>query len=491
MRGGVLLLAGVALFASAPILPASAGTLRDALIQTYKTNPTITAERAQVRSLDEGVEIARAGNRLNVSGTAAVTQGFNGLGTLNSNGRSVTGGLNVNYPLFNGGRVRNAVRGADSRVEAGRADLRATEGSVFTQAVSAYEDVIRDTSIVQLNENQVKVLQTNLESTKDQFEVGNLTRTDVAQSEARLAGARSDLAVARGNLTTSQENYVRIIGAAPGMLEPPPPLPPLPTSADASAEVALKNSPDILSAQATTQASRYDVSVARAARLPTIGAGAGVNYNNYLGTLDNAVGIPGAPVDQVQTNSTVGLTATVPLYQGGGVAAQVRQYQALESQAIEQGVAVERQVIANARSAFASYVASQEAIESSNAAVSANQLALEGVQAEQGVGTRTILEVLNAEQELLNSRVTLVTAEHDHYVAGFALLNAMGQAELADLNLEGTGPLYDPQANYRRIRGRWSDWRDDPTPVATATPTLIGPPAPIDAPPVSPPPNHP
>jgi outer membrane protein len=446
-----------------------AATLQDALVQTYASNPTIMGQRAQLRSLDESVAIARALGRPQVSGTAGVNQDLTRTG--GGNGRNLSAGVDLSYPLFNGGSVRNQIRAADERVLAGRANLRATEGDIFTEAVSVYMDVIRDRSIVTLNENQVRVLETNLQASRDRFEVGDLTRTDVAQSEARLALARSSLASAEGRLESSEENYRRVIGALPDELDPPPPLPALPATPEEAVDIALANNSDLVSIAAQIRAAGRDVSVARADRLPTVSAISSGRYTNYLGTADEQFA-PGAANNV--TNTGVGVQARIPIYQGGLVGARVRQAQSIQSQLLERGVEVERSVVANTRAAYASYQAAQEAIESNQVAVSANTLALEGTRAEQTVGTRNVLDVLNAEQELLNSQVLLVTARRDAYVAGFALLNAMGQAEADDLNLDG-GALYDPLANYRRVSRRASDWADDPTPQAVSTRTVDAP----------------
>jgi outer membrane protein len=451
-----------------------AETLTEALVQTYNTNPTITGQRAQLRTLDEGVAIARAAGRPQLSGTAGVNQDVLTTQRGNNNGRNFSAGVDVSYPLFNGGRVRNSIRAATTRVEAGRANLRATEGDVFTEAVGAYMDVIRDRSIVTLNENQVKVLQTNLQASRDRFEVGDLTRTDVAQSEARLALAQSSLATAQGRLRGSEENYRRVIGNLPDDLQPPPALPPLPANPDEAVDIALANNADLVSIAAQARAAGLDVSVARAERLPTLNAVSTGRYFNALGTADEAAGVEEGLLQNSTSSAGVGLSARIPLYQGGLVGARVRQAQALQSQLLEQGVAVERSVVANTRAAFSTYRAALEAIESNQVAVAANTLALEGTRAEQSVGTRNVLDVLNAEQELLNSEVAAVTARRDAYVAGFALLNAMGRAEAEDLGLDG-GPLYDPSVNYKRVAGRWSDWADDATPAPVATRT-VGPP---------------
>jgi outer membrane protein len=357
--------------------------------------------------------------------------------------------------------------------------LRATEGDIFTEAVGAYMDVIRDRTIVTLNENEVRVLETNLQATRDRFEVGDLTRTDVAQSEARLALARSTLAGAQGRLRSSEENYRRVIGALPGDLDPPDPLPPLPATADQAVDIALTNNADLVAINAQVRAAGMDVSVARAGRLPTVSAIGSGRETNYLGTAGTQFG----PFAANNTTSTgIGVQASIPIYQGGLVGAQVRQAQSIQSQLLEQGVQVERLVVANTLSAFASYQAAEQAIAANQVAVSANTLALEGARAEQSVGTRTVLDVLNAEQELLNSQVALVTARRDAYVAGFSLLNAMGEAEASSLNLDG-GALYDPVANYRRVAHRANDWSQDPTPRAVSTRTApAGTPAPGERP---------
>lgn len=490
MRGRLLAAVGVAALiwsgaASAQQQPASTGmpaalppaapapgpamTLRDALVRTYASNPTLMAQRQTLRGLDEGVALARAQGRPNISSDAGLSQDI-GTRNLGARRRSFDMGANVRVPLYAGGRVRNSVRAADTRVEAGRADLRATEGDIFTEAVAAYMDVIRDRSIVQLNQNQVRVLETNLQATRDRFEVGDLTRTDVAQSEARLALARSNLAVAEGTLETSEENYERVIGVAPGDLQPPPPLPTLPGAPEQAMEVALGNNADLASIAAQARAAGFDVRAARGERLPTINGVSSFRYTDSLGTNNVNVGGGGGLTPENTTAGSVGFSLSLPLYQGGAASARVRQAQAQRGVLLERAIGVERSVIANARAAHARYAAANDAIESNTIAVAANELALEGTRAEQTVGTRNVLDVLNAEQELLNSQVQLVTARRDAYVAGFDLLNSMGQAEAEDLNLDD-GPLYDPTVNYNRYSRTWSDWDDGPMirPVATRT----------------------
>lgn len=452
--------------------PVSADTLRDALLKAYETNPTITGQRANLRAVDENVPIARANGLPSVSATGGYTENVlvpnpSTSNTLSNPARLAQGTTQLSVPVFQGGAVRNAVRGAETRVEAGQAQLRGTEAQLFTSVVGAYMDVIRDEAIVGLNGQNVRVLEVNLNASRDRFQVGDLTRTDVAQSEARLAQARAQLQSAEAQLISSRENYIRFVGDAPTDLQPPPPLPNLPKSpADAVAE-ALRENPTLLAAGKQRDATRFDIDVARASRLPRLNVVVGGNYFNYLGALGAGTNIkPG----QSGQSANVGLALTVPLFQGGRPAAQVRQAEALRSQAIENVTAAERQVIAQTRSAFAVYRSSQQVIASAETAVSANKLSLEGVRAENSVGTRTILDILNAEQELLNSQVTLVTARRDAYVAGFALLAAMGDAEARDLNLEGAS-LYDPTLNYKRVRNRFNDFGGDGEPDAVATST--------------------
>jgi outer membrane protein len=467
MRVSVLL-AGVALLAVVAV-PAGADTLREALVKAYNTNPGLAAERANVRASDENVPIAKAQGRPNVGVTGNYTENAlnSSQNTLLSPDRQLTANAQLAVPVYSGGRVRNSIKGAETRVDASRMQLRGTESDTFVGVVGAYMDVIRDEAIVGLNKENVKVLEVNLQAAKDRFQVGDLTRTDVAQSDARLSVARGQLEQAQAQLISSKESYIRVVGTPPGQLEDPPALPNLPAAPDTAVDVALKNNPVLLAAQRNGDATRFDIDAAKGARLPTLSGVVGGNYFNYLGSYGSGTSPkPG----QTGSAGTVGLQFSVPLYQGGGPSAQVRQAQARRAQALEQATDTERGVIAQTRSAYAIWKSSLEVIASSQQAVEANKLSLEGVRAENSVGNRTILDILNAEQELLNSQVTLVTAQRDAYVAGFALLAAMGQAEARDLGLDG-GALYDPLTNYNRVKGKWSDWDVDPSykPIGTST----------------------
>jgi outer membrane protein len=365
------------------------------------------------------------------------------------------------------------------RVLAGRADLRGTESSVFSQVVASYMDVIQQEAIVGLQASNVELLSVNLEATSDRFEIGDLTRTDVAQSEARLALARGDLRTAQANLVRARENFIALVGAAPDNLQAPPTLPGLPEDVAAADEIALQENPDIIAAQERARAAGFDVRVAGAARLPRVDVTSGANYSTFLGSVPSS---QSAFLPDSSSGATVGVRATVPLFQGGRPAAQQRQAQARESVALENAVGTERDVIAQVRSAYSSWRASNAIIASTQAAVSAAELSLEGVRAENSVGNRTILNILDAQQELLRAQVQLVTARRNAYVAGFSLLAAMGRGEARDLGLEQYGPLYDPALNYTRVRGIIWDWQRDPQPVTQSTRTVDIPPQDADIP---------
>jgi outer membrane protein len=449
-------------------------TLQQALARTYETSPTLMAQRAELRRLDSGVALQRAAGNPQIDTSAdynrelSLTRKLGTLGTRDALGRSLSATANVRQVLFAGGRIRNAVRAADTRVVAGRADLRATEADVLTEAVGAYADLLRDREVRVYTLGQLRALEANLDSARARLRVGDLTRTDVSQSEARLALARSDLATAEGRLQSSEENFERVVGARAGILEPLPPLPAMPATADQAVESALANNAEVASLVAQARAAGYDVSATKAERLPTISAVGSAAYDDALGTADRANGVPkGTLLDKVKTVEA-GFSLRLPLYQGGAVSARVRQAEEARARLWEQSIAAERLAVANARAAFATWRSALTAITSNETAVSANEMALESVKVEQTVGSRSILDVLNAEQELLQSRIKLADASRDAYVAAYTLLNTMGAAEAADLNLE-TGQQYDPRANYKEYAGTWSDWADGPRRAAASS----------------------
>ena len=475
-------LAGMALGALALSSQAQAETLQGALAKAYENNPTLTAARAGQRANDENVPIQKASGLPSVGASVDYQENLVIPGnSFVSPGRVLSAGSQLSVPIYQGGAVRNAVKAAEYRVEAGQSDLRATEASIFSQVVGAYMDVIRDQAIVQLNQKNVAVLKTNLQASSDRFEIGDLTRTDVAQSQARLALAEGDLRGAEANLIRSRENYVKLVGDAPVDLQPPPALPNLPQSVEDAVAIALNNNPDIEAANQRINASRADIGAARAARMPKLSATLGGGYNNNL----HSIPAGNTVAENTTKSAAAGLSLTLPIFQGGRPSAQVRQAQSRSSQAIETYVATERDVIAQTRGAYAAWQANERVIAATEQAVGANALSLEGVRAENSVGTRSILDILNAEQEYLNAQVQLVSAKRNSYVAAFSVLAAMGKAEARDLGIEG-GALYDPAVNYRRVRGQIWDWADDPKPQQQATDTRSIPAADASVPAVEP-----
>ncbi|MGE4430695.1 MAG: TolC family outer membrane protein [Sphingobium sp.] len=443
-----------------PTAPVSAETLQQALARAYGNNPTLTAARAGLRAVDEDVPLAKADGRPNAGITGSYTEELHRPFPESTPRRNAAGQVSLSVPIYQGGVVRNRIRSAVENVKAGQQDLRATEASVFSAVVAAYMDVISDTSVVSYNRQNVASLEANFQASRDRFEVGDVTRTDVAQSESRLALARASLQAAEAQLINSKENYIALVGAEPDNLEPPPPLPGLPASAESAVTVALRDNPDLLAAQHNRAAAHHNVNAAKGLVSPRLSAVASGSYTDYLGSQDDGgmyAGTQLAPNSSVKAASA-GVQLTIPIYQGGQPGAQTRQNIARESQAIEYQVEIERNVIAQTRSAYASWQASMHAIESNRLAVSAGELSLEGVRAENGVGTRTILDILDSQRDLLNAQVQYVTAQRNAYVAGFSLLAAMGHAQAADLNLNTGGPLYDPAAHYDRVKGKLFDF---------------------------------
>ncbi len=449
---------------------AQAETLRDALVAVYNTNPTIEGARATQRATDEDVPIQRSQGLPSLNATAThvefVRQSAN---SFTAPARNLGVNALLQVPIYSGGAVRNGINAAQERVSAGQADLRGTESSIFSQTVAAYMDVLRTEALAELSANQVEVLRVTFQSTSDRFEIGDLTRTDVAQAQSRFAVAEGDLRTAYANMVNAQQTYIQLVGRAPMDLEAPPPLPGLPETVGMAVVTALDNNPDLIAAKERAEAAGYDTEVAGASRLPTIGLFANYDYSNFFGTLGGPISSDFA---QREATANAGVRITIPIFQGGRPAAQQRQAGARETAALEQVIAQERSVIAQTRSAYSSWEASNAVIQSSQTAVEAAELSLEGVRAENSIGNRTIIDVLNAEQELLSARAQLVTARRNAYVAGFTLLAAMGKAEARDLNLDTGGPLYDPQVNADRVGGRFWDWDRDPEPAPNSTRTV-------------------
>lgn len=476
-RPASLMLAGTASVLALTALaaaPARADNLREALAAAYTNNPTLEGARANQRAVDENVPIQRAQGLPSLNVTANhiefIRQSANAFAPPE---RNLGVGADLLVPVYSGGAVSNGIAAAKERIQAGQADLRNTESTLFAQVVAAYMDVLRTEALVALATNNVAVLRTNLEATSDRFQIGDLTITDVAQSRSRLAVAEGDLQSAEANLITARETYARLVGQEPGELAAPPPLPGLPDTVGEAIVSALENNPNLEAAKQRAEAAGYDTKVAGAGRLPTVSLFVNGDYSDFFGTLRS--NFPGLVQREVTANA--GVRVTLPVFQAGLPAARQRQAGARESAALEDVIAAERQVIAETRSTYASWQAANGVIKSAQAAVEAAELSLEGVRAENSIGNRTIIEVLNAEQELVQARAQLVTARRNAYVAGFNLLALMGKAEARDLNLETAGPLYDPQVNADRVSSKMWDWDRDPEPAAKSTSTVDIPPA--------------
>lgn len=428
--------------------PAHADTLAAAIASAYDSNPDIGAQRALVRQADEQVPQALAVARPTIGSQVSTEQA--GLSFVD-NGRTYVAGIQISQSLFRGGRTGTTVSAAENRILAARARLRATENQVVLSVVTAYADVLRFDRVVELNQSQVRVLDRELLQSRDRFEVGDLTRTDVAQSQARLANAQSNLVLAENQLAAARQAYLRVVGRLPENLEPMPALPILPGTAGQAVDQARENNPNLIAARFDEAAARYDVTTLKKQRLPSIDAQAGAQYVYQEGG--------GAGNQFVRAGGfftqNANLTATVPIYQAGLVGSQVREAQARRSQLLEAIGTTDRQVGENTTNSFNQLRAARAVIEANKVAVEANTLAAEGVKQENQVGTRTIIEVLNAEQERLNSEVNLTTARRDEQVAAYSLLASVGAAEPVALGIPVAE--YDAVSNARSVRRRIFD----------------------------------
>ena len=441
--------------------PLRADTLAAAPASAYETNPELQAQRAITRQVDETVPQALSGYRPGIGATVGFDQNGN---DFNDAGQVFTAGGQITQPLYTGGQTKAAVSASENLVLAARAQLRAAENTVMVNVVSAYANVLALQRVVELTTNQVKVLSRELQASKDRFEVGDLTRTDVAQSEARLARSQSQLIAAQGTLTLARESYRRVVGRLPVDLAPMPPLPTLPGTPTQAVDIADRNNPSLIAARFNEAAARYTVRQLEGQRLPSIAANAGLGYANYSGPTGT---VPNG--DYFTQN--IGVSATVPLYQAGAVGSVIRQAQEVRSQRLEQITATQRIVVETTTNSYSNVQTARATIQSAEVGVKANTLALEGVKQENQVGSRTLLDVLNAEQELLVSQVDLVQARRDEYVASYQLLASMGLAEATVLGAPVTP--YDSTANGKRVRGIWSDWNTNPNPAPMPLPQPV------------------
>lgn len=448
-RRGVSVLALIAVAALSA--PASAETLMGALSRAYLGNPDLNQQRASVRATDENVARQMSGWRPRVTGTAdaglshAYSKSSPGDDYRTAGATFPRGvGLSVTQNLWNGNRTANGVRQAESGVLASRETLRNTEQTVLQNGVIAYMNVLRDTAILGLRRNNIEVLEEQVRQTKDRFSVGEVTRTDVAQAESQLAGARADAFTAQSNLQTSIANYRQVIGEQPKSLAPGKPLEKaLPRTLNEAVALSQTEHPQIQAALHNVDAAALNVKVIEGELYPTVGV---------TGSLTRRWDVQGSPGSQQVAASVVG-QLTVPIYEGGETYARVRQAKELLGQARLQADLQREAVRAQVVSTWGLWENSNAVIQAAQAQVRAAEIALNGVREEAKVGQRTTLDVLNAQQSLLNARVTLVTAQRDRVVYSYAVAGAMGRLSAQTLGLSVA--QYDPKVHFDQVKGKW------------------------------------
>ena len=425
-----------------------AETLAGAIAKAYRSNPDLGQQRAAVRVSDEVIPQRKAGLRPQANATANIglqhteQSGPGGSSSSSTVPRSI--GLTVTQTLWDGNRTANGVRGAESNVFGAREQLRNTEQNILQNTVTFYMNTLRDTAILSLRRNNVEVLMEQVRQTRDRFNVGDVTRTDVAQAEAQLAQAQGDSFVAQANLQTSMANYRQFVGTEPRRLEPVKPFERgLPRSLTAAVSISQSEHPSIQALLHGVDAAALNVKVVEGSLYPTVGV---------TGSLSKSWDGQGTPGSQVFTASLLG-QITVPLYEGGSVYAGARQAKETLSQQRLQADLQRDIVRAAVVSAWGIYQSSAQVIKSAQAQVAAAEVALNGVREEAKVGQRTTLDVLNAQQVLLNARVSLVTAQRDRVVGSYALQAATGRLSVAALGIKVE--RYDPTAHFNQVKDKW------------------------------------
>lgn len=450
VQAGMWLVAGV--LASAPMMgEAHAETLRQALAAAYEYNPQLDAERARLRAVDESVSQAHSGYLPDVNANvqfgrtnSEIESQFGGVGgaggTFSPRGYQITATQN----LFNGFQTTNQVREAEANVRASRETLRNIERQVLLNAATAYMNVVRDQAIVRLQENNLRVLSRTLRATQDRFAVGEVTRTDVAQARASRAGAVAALDLAKANLKNSRENYRRLVGRAPTRLvEPSPPYRSIPKNISRVIAITEQENPLVVAALYQEQAARHTVARIRGQLLPSF---------NVQGAYSDQTD-PSATVKSTETTSITG-TISIPLYEGGGVVhSQVRQAKQTHVSLLQQVEQVRTEQRELAVSAWNTLQANRAQLRSNNVEVDSNRIALAGVREEEKVGQRTLLDVLDAEQLLLNSQVTQTTTRANIVIAAYTVLANIGRLDVASLGV--VNEVYDPEVHYHEVRRKW------------------------------------
>jgi len=429
--------------------PAAADTLEEALAAAYVTNPTLQAARAELRSVDEQVPQALSGWRptVQLSGDAGYAYG-RGIrpesppGTTNPHTQPRSAGISLRQPVFTGFRVPNQIDTAEYSVLAARENLASVEQTVLLDAATAYMDVLRDMAVLDLTVNNEEVLRRQLEATQDRFQVGEITRTDVSQAESRLAGAIAQRIEAEGTLQATRAAYEREIGMPPVNLEPPDAIGGLPASREEALDMADEEQPQVRAAAWTARAAKEQVDATQSELWPSVDLEA-----SYFRNWDSSATV------RESESAVVRLNATVPLYQSGVVYSQIREAKHTFGQRRQQVDEARRAARAQAVQAWEALTTARAQIDSIVAQVEAAEVALEGVRREAQVGARTVLDVLDAEQELLDARVTLVEARRNERVAALTLLAAVGRLNARALGL--AVPVYVPEEHYEEVRDRW------------------------------------
>jgi TolC family type I secretion outer membrane protein len=440
------LLAGTACLAILAFAPdAPAMSLTEALAAAYNNNPALLAQRARVRESDEGVAQALSGWRPTVqfTGSAGVASSdTTSLGTTTLHPRTLD--LNVTQPIYSGGRTVAATSQAENTVRSTRALSLAAEQQTLFSVVSAYMDVVQNQAVLDLSINNEQVLRRQLEATQDQFRVGEVTRTDVAQAQSRLASATASRVQAEGTLETSRAAFERVVGERPGLLQPPTERPVLPTSRAEAASLAANDTPNVIAAKFVEAAARDNVRVVRGQLLPQVSIVGDLNKD-----IDPSATLKGFTTDTASLVARV----TVPLYEGGQVYSQTRQAIETVGQRRSEVDDTRRQVVQTAQQDWEALRADRANIQSLAETIRAAAIALEGVRQEALVGSRTVLDVLDAEQELFTDRVNLVRAQHDEVVTEFDLAQQIGRLTAVDLKLPVQ--VYDFDKHYQAVRDKW------------------------------------
>ncbi|PTE11739.1 TolC family outer membrane protein [Mesorhizobium helmanticense] len=432
-------------------LAASAETITGALSKAYQNNSQLNSARAGVRVTDESVAIAKSGWRPTINGSASIDYSSSHLNGSNRSVALTTGnfGIQIDQTLFDGFQTRNNVAGAEAQVRASVETLRNTEENILFNAASAYMDVIRDRQIAVLTEQNLQFLTEQARAARSRFEVGEGTRTDVAQADASRASAVAQLAAARAQVLASAATYHQIIGDEPGKLRGASPVSKLlPRSLDAAIGIAANEHPAILATQHLVDAAAFSVKSAEGALLPQLSASAGVS-SAYRNTVPGAF----ATQDGTTNSASVGATLTIPIYSGGRTSAIVRQNKESLSQArIE--VDVNRDQVRQAvASAWTQYIAAQQTVAANRQVIDAAQLALNGVIEERNVGQRTTLDVLNAQATVITAKINQASSERDVVVASYAILSAIGRLSTERLALPVT--KYRPEEHYNAVKDKW------------------------------------